>query len=269
MGEDRRSTLLPPAEQVTSIAGAVQTASQATIKQNPSINFANTAMAGAYTVTVTATNGCTATNTTSVIVNPLPIVTARSNSPVCVGNTINLTSSDGTGYIYSWSGPNGFTSNKQNPSISDADITMAGAYKVTVTALTSCTVTKKTIVKVNALPIATAGSNSPVCQGNTINLTSSGGTEYSWSGPDGFTSNIQNPSIPNATPVMAGTYTVTVTAVTGCTVTNTTNVIFNENPVADAGPDQELKFVFETEMKAELSSSETGEWSLISGSGHI
>jgi gliding motility-associated-like protein len=38
-------------------------------------------------------------------------------------------------------------------------------------------------------------------------------------------------------------------------------------PVAKAGTNQELKFVFETAMKAELSSSETGEWSLISGSG--
>jgi gliding motility-associated-like protein len=237
--------------------------------QNPSINFVTAAMAGAYTVTVTATNGCTAKNTTSVIVNALPFVIPRSNSPVCVGNIINLTASDGTGYIYSWSGPNGFTSNIQNPSIPNANTSMAGAYKVTVIALTSCTVTKKTIVKINELPIATAGSNSPVCLGNTINLTSSGGTIYSWSGPDGFTSSAQNPPIPNASASMAGAYILTVEATSGCTDKDTTNVIVYENPNAIAMPDTVLKFIFTTQLKAELFPSETGEWSLISGSGTI
>src|SRR5450756_2142912 len=201
--------------------------------QNQSIPNANTAKAGAYTVTVTAATGCTATNTTSVIVNALPIAIAGSNSPVCEGNTIILTSSGGTGY--SWSGPNGFTSSKQNPSINNANTAMAGAYKVTVTAATGCTATNTTSVIVNALPIATAGSNSPVCMENTINLTSSGGTGYSWSGPNGFTSSKQNPSIPNANPAMAGAYKVTVTAATGCTATNKTNVIVNASQIAIAG----------------------------------
>src|SRR5450756_2534548 len=198
--------------------------------QNQSISNANTAKAGTYTVTVTAATGCTATNTTNVIVNALPIATAASNSPVCEGITINLTSSGGTGY--SWSGPNGFTSNAQNPSIPNANTAMTGAYKVTVTAATGCTATNTTSVIVNALPIATAGSNSPVCMENTINLTSSGGTGYSWSGPNGFTSSAQNPSIPNANPAMAGAYKVTVTAATGCTNTNTTSVIVNALPTA-------------------------------------
>jgi gliding motility-associated-like protein len=198
--------------------------------QNPSIPNANTAKAGAYTVTVTAATGCTATNTTSVIVNALPIATAGSNSPVCEGNTINLTSSGGTGY--SWTGPNGFTSSAQNPSIPNANTSMAGAYKVTATAATGCTATNKTNVIVNALPIATISSNSPVCAGNTINLTSSGGTGYSWSGPNGFINSAQNPSIPIANPAMSGAYKVTITAATGCTNTNTTSIIVNALPTA-------------------------------------
>src|SRR5450759_3652462 len=198
--------------------------------QNPSIPIANPAMSGAYKVTVTAATGCTNTNTTSIIVNPLPIAIAGSNSPVCEGTTINLTSSGGTGY--SWSGPDGFTSSKQNPPINNATTAAAGAYKVTVTAATGCTATNTTSVIVNALPISTAGSNSPVCVENTINLTSSGGTGYSWSGPNGFTSSAQNPSIPNANPAMAGAYKVTVTAATGCTNTNTTSIIVNALPTA-------------------------------------
>jgi len=199
-------------------------------KQNPPINNATTAAAGAYKVTVTAATGCTATNTTSVIVNASPIAIAGNNSPVCEGNTINLTSSGGTGY--SWSGPNAFTSILQNPSISPADTSMSGAYKVTVTAATGCTATNTTSVIVNALPITTMSSNSPVCVGNTINLTSSGGTDYSWSGPNGFINSAQNPSILNANTAMAGAYTVIVTAATGCTNTNTTSIIVNALPTA-------------------------------------
>src|SRR5450759_1170696 len=120
------------------------------------------------------------------------IANVNSNSSVCAANTINLTSSNGT--AYSWNGPNGFTSSAQNPSILNANTAMTGAYTITVIAAPGCTDTDTINITVNALPIATAGSNSPVCVGNTINLTSSGGTGYSWSGPNGFTSSAQNPS---------------------------------------------------------------------------
>jgi gliding motility-associated-like protein len=233
--------------------------------QNPSISNANPTMAGAYIIIVTAGAGCMDRDTINVTVNSLPIATTGSNSPVCAESTINLTSSGGT--TYSWKGPNSFTSNAENPQISNASTDMSGTYTVTVTAATGCTATKTTSVIVNALPIITSGSNSPVCVGNNINLTSSGGTGYSWSGPGGFTSSAQNPSIPNANAAMTGNYTVTVTAANGCTNKATQSIIVNVFPIAKAGTKQELKFVFETKMNAELSSSETGEWSLISGSG--
>ncbi len=101
---------------------------------------------------------------------------------------------------------------------------MAGVYSVTVTNANGCTVSLTTNVVVNALPNAMASSNSPVCVDQSINLTASGGTNYSWSGPGGFTSTLQNPTRTNATAAMAGTYTVTVTDGNGCSATATTNV---------------------------------------------
>jgi gliding motility-associated-like protein len=68
---------------------------------------------------------------------------------------------------------------------------------------------------------------------------------------------------------MAGVYKVTVTSTQGCTAFNTLDVDVNENPVAFAGADQDLKFFFETEMSADLSASETGKWTLVSGSARI
>ena len=70
---------------------------------------------------------------------------------------------------------------------------------------------------------ATAGSNSPVIVGGTINLTSSstGGTSQVWASPSGFTSTLQNPTITSATTAMGGIYTVTITSSGTCTATAT------------------------------------------------
>ncbi|MGN6531070.1 MAG: PKD domain-containing protein, partial [Ginsengibacter sp.] len=81
----------------------------------------------------------------------------------------------------------------------------------------SATVTK------NSLPVATAGSNAPICYGSTLNLTSGGGTSYKWTGPNGYSSTLQNPTIPNFSSTDTGTYTVTVTA-NACSAPATTRV---------------------------------------------
>ena len=82
-------------------------------------------------------------------------------------------------------------------------------------------------VTVNPASSATASSNSPVCSGSTLNLTSGSETSYSWTGPNGFTSSLQNPDISNVTTDATGTYTVTVTNSYGCFSTATTSVTVN------------------------------------------
>lgn len=79
-------------------------------------------------------------------------------------------------------------------------------------------------------PAPTVGSNTPVNVGGTINLTASsvtGATGYSWTGPNGFSSSLQNPTISSATSSNSGTYTVTVTVAGGCTSSASTNVAVN------------------------------------------
>lgn len=67
-------------------------------------------------------------------------------------------------------------------------------------------------------------SNSPVCHGKTVNLKASGGTSYSWTGPNGFTSTQQNPTIPNATALNAGIYSCIISGTGGCDGTYTVEV---------------------------------------------
>jgi hypothetical protein len=90
-------------------------------------------MAGTYQVIATV-NGCPSPAAfTEVIVNTPPAApAAESNSPVCEGQIISLTTPTVTGATYSWTGPNGFTSSAQNPSISNVVLAFAGNYQVTI-----------------------------------------------------------------------------------------------------------------------------------------
>ena len=60
-------------------------------------------------------------------------------------------------------------------------------------------------------PLVSGGG--PYCVGDTIQLTAQNqpGATFSWAGPNSFTSNQQNPTIPNCTLEMAGIYTCTIT----------------------------------------------------------
>ena len=59
-----------------------------------------------------------------------PSLTATSNGPVFVGETLNLTATSDAGASFEWSGPNGFTSTLQNPSISNITAAAKGDYTV-------------------------------------------------------------------------------------------------------------------------------------------
>jgi gliding motility-associated-like protein len=85
-----------------------------------------------------------------------------------------------------------------------------------------------------------ANSNSPVCNGSTVQLRTAPvqNASYLWTGPNGYSSTLQNPDIKNVTEAASGVYSLYIT-VNGCTsVAGTTTVAINEPPSADAGPDQ-------------------------------
>ena len=193
----------------------------------------------------------------------IPTITAEGPTTFCEGDTVTLTSSAGNSYLWS--------SGETSPSIT---VSTAGSYTVKVTNENGClsAASGSVAIVVNTLPVVSTGNNGPVCAGSALSLTGgpAGMMVYYWSGPGEFSSLLQNPLVTDsATLDMAGTYTLIVANTNGCTNTATQNIVVNAAPIAVAGPDQELKFTFETQMNAELSASETGEWSLISGSGHI
>jgi gliding motility-associated-like protein len=206
---------------------------------NLTIASAVAADGGTYAVTVTS-NGCTsAPASVTITVNALPLASASnaSGAVYCSGQTISLVSAGGSGY--SWTGPSGFTSIQQNPAITSSVVGMSGTYTVTVTDNNGCTATASTLVTVDQTspaPTASALSNS-ICEGEDLifSASSQGATTYAWTGPNGFSSALQNPAILNSSTVQSGTYIVTA-AIGNCTSTGTSvNVTVNPNPAAAAG----------------------------------
>jgi len=175
--------------------------------------------------------------------NPTPPNTPVivSNSPICSGNSITLTAttSSAGSVTYSWTGPGGYTSAIPNPSIPNATVANSGIYQVIAT-IAGCTSAPATVnVVVNQTPVTpVVSSNSPVCTGNNLQLNSGtstpGGMSYAWTGPNSFTSNLQNPVVNNITTAAAGTYTVIYTSTgPGACVSAAANtiVVVNSTPV--------------------------------------
>jgi len=200
-------------------------------------------------VSITNGNGCVQTSgfgdaTAQITVRNLPQGSLSANGPFCSSGSGQLiwTATSGTEpftVVYNdgvasrtqtnvTSGMpfNVFTSPVTNTTIySLVSVTDANGC-VRLNGFTGGTAT----IMVNALPTASAGSNTPQCSGSILSLSSSGGTSYSWTGPNSFTSTSQNPSISNVTTSASGTYTVTVSNASGCVATATTNVTVNALP---------------------------------------
>lgn len=185
---------------------------------------------------------------------------ATNDGPYCVGETIQLRVTTQAGATYRWTGPNGFTSTEQNPTIPNCTYEMGGTYTC-VTAVDGQTTSGSTEVVVFAEPIADFSFNN-VCEGNATQLTSTATTEpagheiasYHWDFGDGETSEEQNVEHTYAT---AGEYEVTHSILVGrrCTDEITKIVTVYAQPIADAGEDQSLPY---PGLSAQLSGSGGG-----------
>ncbi|KIA93374.1 hypothetical protein OC25_13135 [Pedobacter kyungheensis] len=233
-----------------------------TTTKQATINFINQP-AGTYQYRlITAINGnidkvfCRAvSDPITVTVNPLPVARAENFGPFCNGSTIQLNASGGT--TYSWTGPNGFTSAAQSPTIINATKAMGGEYTVQVTA-NGCTSPASTQVIVSdPLAITTNIQTAAICEGKSIQLAASGGTQYLWQPATG----LSDPESPNpvASPIETTVYSVTVTK-DGCSGTAQITVSVNKNAMADAGADQKIVNGQKITLNGKVSSDVTYLW---------
>ncbi|HEY0029650.1 MAG TPA: hypothetical protein VGC65_02740, partial [Bacteroidia bacterium] len=181
-------------------------------------------------VLTTATNyyvqsnvgGCVGPMTTvSVSIAPGISVNAGTDNSICSGASYTLgVTPVAPGNSYSWSAPGapGFSTSAA-PTVSPASTT---TYSVMVTNASGCTGTDAVTITVGTPLTATATGSPANCSGacdgagNVIAAGSFGGYTYSWTG--GTTAS-------TVSSLCAGTYSVTVTDIVGCTAMDTIQVI--------------------------------------------
>ncbi len=196
-----------------------------------------------YNVTVTDANGCINTGSTTITVNPLPVVVMSPAAAICIGQSSQLSATGGVSYIWS---PAGSLDNAtlSNPT---ATPTATTTYSVTVTDANGCINTGSTIITVNPLPVVTTIGGT-ICINGSTQLNATGGIGYVWDNA----STLSNPAIanPNANPLSTTTYTVTVTDANGCV--NTAQAIVNVNPLptVTTSPDASICIGFSSQLNA-------------------
>ena len=159
-----------------------------------------------YTVTVHDTNGCSATASASVTVNPVPQGNISGNTTLCAGQSTTLTASGANSYHWS----TGATS----PVIT---VNSSGNYVCTFTNSYGCTTTRSVTVNVFSAPSITG--NTSLCSSGYTTLTATGGDSYQWS--TGATTASINVNT-------AGNYSVTASTNNGCSGSASVNVVQNQ-----------------------------------------
>lgn len=128
------------------------------------------------------------------VVAPTSAPTAGNNGPICTRQTLNLTASTIPGASYAWSGPNGFSSTQQNPSIGNAGVAASGSYSVVATvagvssaaASTTATVRDCQISIVDPAPVTEGSSGStPVTFSVSLSASSTQTMTIAWRTVDG------------------------------------------------------------------------------------
>jgi PKD repeat protein len=172
-------------------------------------NFSNSTC----NISFQATGSSTAT-TDCTLLPPL----VENGGPYCVGETIQLTANTTVNASYSWTGPNGYTSNEQNPTIANCTMAMAGLYKCTITYGSQSNFANTQVI---VYPSVTANfTYTTACQGTAMQFTSTSTTNpsgqtiqtYQWNFGDGQTGTGQSISHTYAS---TGTYNVTLYVSTG------------------------------------------------------
>jgi len=169
---------------------------------------------GTYNLTITDANGCTNTHTFTITEPPDFVYQATPVNLTCYHDNTGSVAIDYTGgtlpYVYSWSGPSGFSASSE-----DVSGIGAGTYNLQITDASGCTLTDAIVITEPAQLVATIISSEDVscfgvCDG-TANTSITGGTvPYTYLWNNGITT-------ANNSTLCVGTNGILVTDSHGCT----------------------------------------------------
>jgi gliding motility-associated-like protein len=188
-------------------------------------------------------------------VEECPTAKIIAKNPVCLGDTLIMKATGGK--TFNWTGPGNFKSTDSVITIFNASNSTAGLYLLT--AVDSVCIDTATIdIVVKSRTIAAITSNAPLCEGDSLVLTGSGGINYLWKGPNNFSSSSSLVGIPNVSVAYSGQFRLIVDN-GACKDTAFTNVLINAGPkisskdtLVEAGTVLDLALVSSADVKSWL-----------------
>ena len=171
-----------------------------------------------YTVEVSNQAGCTSTASKYLTVNSVPTVSILGQSYFCEGGSSTLNASGIGAISYVWNSTNiGQSYTVTNP----------GIYTVVATSSANCTASASITVTRRSNPVISVSGNTTFCDGETTQLTASGGQTYMWRNNYGaLISNTNTVTLSDG-----GSYTVIATDEYACSATRPVNVVKKNLPV--------------------------------------
>ena len=177
---------------------------------------------GSYTVSVTGTNGCTATSSATVVTQtalPTATISTSGTTAICQGASVTLTASTAASYLWS----NGATSQS-------ITVLNPGSYTVQTSNGSCIANSAPTTVSLNPVPTANITANGPTtfCSGGQVTLAATTGNNFTYLWSNGSTA-------ATLATAVAGNYSVTVTNSFGCSATSAPQaVVVNAVPTVPA-----------------------------------
>lgn len=185
----------------------------------------------AYTVTITSPGDCISTDTVVVTVHDLPDANAGNDTVLCVGMELALQATGGVSYRWEPS-PDLSCTDCPNPIARPAG---DATYIVTAYNEYGCFASDTVEVATTVDTLLHAAPDTTICKGDEVVLRAYGGVSYHWSPADGLSC----PDCPDpiVRPSRTTVYTVTITNLVGCTLTDSLVVTVADSPDANAGAD--------------------------------
>ncbi|MFA9370079.1 MAG: hypothetical protein ACERIH_00005, partial [Labilibaculum antarcticum] len=176
---------------------------------------------GNYSVILTDTNGCSASDDANATIHASPIVNLGADQETCAGSTITFDAGN-AGSAYLWN---------TGETTQTITVSVSGNYSVTITDGNGCSASDDANATIHASPIVNLGADQETCAGGTITFDAGNiGSTYLWNTGE---------TTQTITVSANGNYSVVITDGNGCSATDDVNAVIHANPVVDLGIDQE------------------------------
>ena len=154
---------------------------------------------------------------------PSFLTSASNDTAICKGKNVQLLAAGAANYA--WAPATGLSSTSTANPVCNVQATTT--YTVSISNGLGCTKTESITVTVNQLPAVNLGSDTSICNGNSLILNAGNYIGYQWqNGNTTATLNVDT----------TGTYTVTVSDANGCSNSDAIDVTVNPLPVFNATP---------------------------------